>query len=101
MLSPEGPALAMAGGSESMSRVQVGLSANNVFSPGSDPELAYQLILARIGRVLNSPKHSRESIVEFKTDWHLLQRVPSYSAASVENSGTLTAGAGSISLNRK
>jgi acetyl-CoA C-acetyltransferase len=28
MLHPEGPALAMAGGSESMSRVQVGLSAN-------------------------------------------------------------------------
>lgn len=80
---------------------QVGLSANNVFSPGSDPELAYQLVLARIGRVLNSPKHSRESIVEFKSDWHLLQRVPSYSAVSVENSDTLTAGAGSISLNRK
>jgi hypothetical protein len=80
---------------------QVGLSANNVFSPGSDPELAYQLVLARIGRVLNSPKHSRESIVDFKSDWDLLQRVPSYSAISVENSDTLTAGAGSISLHRK
>ena len=80
---------------------QVGLSANNVFSPGSDPELAYQLVLARIGRVLNSPKHSRENIVEFKSDWDLLTRVPSYRAASVENPDTLTAGAGGISLNRK
>lgn len=80
---------------------QVGLSANNVFSAGSDPELAYQLVLARIGRVLTSPKHSRESIVDFKSDWDLLQRVPSYSAVSAENSDTLTAGTGSISLNRK
>ena len=80
---------------------QVGLSANNVFSSGSDPELAYQLVLARIGRVLNSPKHSRENMVEFKSDWDLLQRVPSYSAVSVENSAALSAGAGTISFGRK
>jgi len=80
---------------------QVGLSANNVFSSASDQELSYQLILARIGRVLNSPKHSRESMVEFKSDWDLLRRVPSYTAVSVENPAALSAGAGSISLARQ
>jgi hypothetical protein len=64
-------------GSESS---RVGLSLNNVLSSGSDPELAHQLVLARIGRVLKSPKHSRESMVEFKGDWNLLQSVPSYNA---------------------
>jgi hypothetical protein len=59
---------------------RVGLSLNNVLSSGSDPELAHQLVLARIGRVLKSPKHSRESMVEFKGDWNLLQSVPSYNA---------------------
>jgi hypothetical protein len=80
---------------------QVGLSANNVFSSASDQELSYQLVLARIGRVLNSPKHSRESMVEFKSDWDLLRRVPSYTAVSVENSAALSAGAGNISLARQ
>lgn len=59
---------------------RVGLSLSNVLSSSSDPELAHQLVLARIGRVLKSPKHSRESMVEFKSDWNLLQSVPSYSA---------------------
>ncbi len=59
---------------------RVGLSLNNVLSSGSDPELAHQLVLARIGRVLKSPKHSRESMVEFKGDWNLLQSVPWYNA---------------------
>ncbi len=30
-------------------------------------------MLARIGRVLKSPKHSRENMVEFKKDWDMLQ----------------------------
>jgi hypothetical protein len=59
---------------------RVGLSANNILSPSSDPELAHQLMLARIGRVLKSPKHSRENMVDFKGDWNRLQSVPSYNA---------------------
>ena len=54
---------------------RIGLSANNVFSSGTDTDLAYQLVLARVGHVLKSPKHSRESMVEFKKDWNLLQSV--------------------------
>ena len=56
---------------------RIGLSANNVFSSGTDTDLAYQLVLARVGHVLKSPKHSRESMVEFKKDWNLLQSVRS------------------------
>jgi hypothetical protein len=53
--------------------IHVGLSADNILSPGSDPELAYVLMLTRIDRVLKSPKHSRESMAEFRKDWALLQ----------------------------
>jgi hypothetical protein len=69
----------------------VGLSANNIFSSSSDPELAYQLVLARVGRVLKSPKHSRESMAEFKHDWNLLQSVPVYSARNGANSSPVPA----------
>jgi hypothetical protein len=58
----------------------VGLSASNIFSSSSDRKLADQLLLARIGQVLKSPKHSRETMVEFKNDWNLLRSVPLYSA---------------------
>jgi hypothetical protein len=51
----------------------VGLSASNICSQGSDPYLAFSLLLARIDYVLKSPKHSRETMVEFKEDWSLLQ----------------------------
>ncbi|MGH9504955.1 MAG: hypothetical protein ACRD20_19045 [Terriglobales bacterium] len=54
---------------------RVGLSANNVFTSGTDAELAYQVVLARVAHVLKSPKHSREGMVEFKKDWALLQSV--------------------------
>jgi hypothetical protein len=53
--------------------IHVGLSANNILSPGSDPELAYVLMLTRTDRVLKSPKHSRETMSEFRKDWTLLQ----------------------------
>src|SRR6185312_10220313 len=61
---------------------RIGLSANNVFSSGTDTDLAYQLVLARVGHVLRSPKHSRESMVEFKKDWNLLQSVRSNRASA-------------------
>ena len=61
---------------------RVGLSASNVFSAGTDSELAYQLVLARVGQVLKSPKHSRESMVEFQKDWSLLQSVRSNRASA-------------------
>jgi hypothetical protein len=67
---------------------RIGLSANNVFSSGTDSELAYQLVLARVGHVLESPKHSRESMVEFKKDWSLLQSVRSNRSSAVAKAAT-------------
>ena len=62
---------------------RIGLSANNVFSSGTDTELAYQLIVARVGHVLKSPKHSRESMVEFRKDWNLMQSARADRAGAV------------------
>jgi hypothetical protein len=51
----------------------VGLSPENVLSPESDPRLAYELLLAHVDMVLRSPAHSRETMLEFKDNWSLLQ----------------------------
>jgi hypothetical protein len=72
----------------------IGLSANNVLSSGTDADLAYQLVLARIGHVLKSPKHSRESMVEFRKDWNLLQSVRSNRASAVAKAAAPAAGRG-------
>ena len=72
---------------------RIGLSTNNVFSSGTDSDLAYQLVLARVGHVLKSPKHSRESMVEFKQDWSLLQTVRSNRASAVAKAAS-TSGLG-------
>jgi hypothetical protein len=74
------------------------LSANNVFSSGTDTELAYQLILARVGHVLKSPKHSRESMVEFKKDWNLLQAVRSDRASALARASSPQGGRGNGTL---
>jgi len=52
---------------------KVGLSASNIFAHDSDPRLAFELLLARVDAELKSPKHSRETMMEFKEDWALLQ----------------------------
>jgi hypothetical protein len=71
---------------------RIGLSANNVFSSGTDADLAYQLVLARVGHVLQSPKHSRESMVEFKQDWSMLQSVRSNRASALAKTAPAAAG---------
>jgi hypothetical protein len=52
---------------------RIGLSRNNIFAPGSDPHLAFELLLARVDAALKSPKHRRETMIEFKEDWALLE----------------------------
>jgi len=52
---------------------KLGVSENNIFASGSDSHLAYVLLLARVNHILRSPKHSRETMLEFKQDWALLQ----------------------------
>ncbi len=67
---------------------RIGLSANNIFSSGADTDLAHELVLARIGYVLKSPKHRRESMVEFRKDWKLLESVRADRASAVARAAT-------------
>src|ERR1700730_5712209 len=55
--------------------LRIGISASNIFAAGSDPQLAYQIVLARMEDELKSPKHSRETMLDFKQDWTLLADV--------------------------
>lgn len=63
---------------------KLGLSASNLFAPGTDSQWAYAITLARTDHYLKSPKHSREIMPEFKEDWSFLQ-------AARLNSSTSTA----------
>jgi hypothetical protein len=57
--------------------LKVGVSANNALASGSNPHLSYKFLLARTAGVLKSPKHSRETMLEFRQDWDGLQRASS------------------------
>lgn len=52
---------------------RVGLTASTVLAPGSGSKQANVLLLARVNQVLKSPKHGRETMLQFKQDWTLLQ----------------------------
>ncbi len=68
--------------------LRVGLSADNTFSQGSDPQLAYELLLSRAQYVLKSPKHRRETMFEFMQDWTTLQRASAKNAVTVARNVT-------------
>jgi len=70
--------------SENGGSVSVGVSASNVLAQESDPQLAYSLLLARTSAFLKSPKHRRETMLEFHQEWANLQRA-SAAAASARN----------------
>ena len=50
------------------------MSASNIDSPESDPRLAFQIMLARMDRILKSHAKNREMMPQFKSDWALLER---------------------------
>lgn len=52
---------------------EVGLSASNILDAGTDSQLAYSVMLARTARSLSAPKHSRETMLDFKGNWEILQ----------------------------
>ena len=66
--------------SENGESISVGVSASNVISPGSNPQLSYELLLARTSAFLKSPKHRRETMREFHQDWANLQRATAQAA---------------------
>jgi hypothetical protein len=53
---------------------RAGVSASNIDAPGSDPQLAFLIMLARIDRILHSPSKNRELMPQFEADWELLER---------------------------
>ncbi|MGB2621284.1 MAG: hypothetical protein WA857_17865 [Candidatus Acidiferrum sp.] len=62
--------------------VKLGLSASNLFAPGTDSQWAYALTLARANHYLKSPMHSREIMPDFKNDWALLEQARMNSSIS-------------------
>jgi len=68
---------------------RIGLSAGNIFASGSDSQWAYALTLARADHYLKSPKHSREIMPEFKSDWALLEAARVNSATSTAANNNL------------
>jgi hypothetical protein len=76
-------AAASAGANDSGTVVRVGLSASNIFAHESDAQTAYQIVLARMESELRSPKHSRETAIEFRQDWTRLRQGRAQAAASV------------------
>jgi len=67
---------------------RLGLSASNVLAADSDSRLADELLLARVGRVLKSPRHGRETMLEFQGDWALLQDARTADSVSAARGGT-------------
>jgi hypothetical protein len=55
----------------------VGISNRNLMAAESDPELAFQLMLGRVGYVLHAKNHLRETMEEFRKDWALLEQTRS------------------------
>jgi hypothetical protein len=53
---------------------RAGVSASNIDASGSDPLLAYRIMLARVDRILKSPRKNREMMPQFRADWALLER---------------------------
>lgn len=68
--------------SSSAEKRRVGLSASDILAQGSDPILAYEVLLSRVGYELKSSMRSRETMIEFKEDWALLQAAQSRAQAS-------------------
>jgi hypothetical protein len=71
---------------------KLGLSASNLFASGSDSQWAYALTLARADHYLKSPKHSREIMPEFKSDWALLEAARVNSATSTAANNSMPSG---------
>jgi hypothetical protein len=74
--------------SENSESTFVGVSASNVLAPESNPQLSYELLLARTSTFLKSPKHRRETMLEFHQDWSNLQRASASATATALSAGT-------------
>jgi hypothetical protein len=55
------------------SSIRVGVSIANINTAGSDPQLAYRIMLARVESQLYEAPKRRESLSAFADDWRLLE----------------------------
>jgi hypothetical protein len=70
---------------------QVGLSADNLLATGSDPQLAYAVLLARIHTVMESSKYRREPLPDLQADLDLLRRARANSVPAAPSRSDLFA----------
>jgi hypothetical protein len=83
--------------SENGESFRVGVSASNVLARESNPQLSYELLLARTSVFLKGPKHRRQTMPEFRQDWANLQRASAGAAAvSARSSGPLKSARGTL-----
>jgi hypothetical protein len=69
---------------------RLGLTRANILSAGSDPQLAYKLMLVRVNAELYGPAKNREAFEAFEADWALLQELAQRCAALPAPNATRT-----------
>lgn len=74
---------------------RVGVAASNINAPGSDPELAYLIMLSRVDEMLHRPSKHRELLPYFQRDWELMLE----SRTRLWPAATRTAGVGTAMTN--
>ncbi len=76
-IDPDGSAwLEVSHGPDSrIERRSVGITRATVLQPGSDPQLAYRLMLGRVNFVLHASSGHRESMSDFAEDWSILEKL--------------------------
>lgn len=52
---------------------RAGISLSNVNAPGSDQQLAFVILLARVDHILRGRRKARELMPQFRADWELLE----------------------------
>jgi hypothetical protein len=60
---------------EDAAPIKVGVSVNTIAADGSDPQLAYRIISARVRSQLETSAKHRESLAAFALDWSLFQEL--------------------------
>jgi hypothetical protein len=53
----------------------VGLTRDTILAAGSDRQIAYKLILAKVNATLNYSLKNRQPLAEFKADWEILNQL--------------------------
>jgi hypothetical protein len=79
---------------------RVGLGSANLLAPNSDPQFAFELILARVRYALTAKDRHRETLQEFQQDWSLLEQAQSrlHSIDHAKSSTSFAVSAGPSSL---